>query len=99
MRSMLRNPTNTLPRAASRDHTDSPLTPFEAYRASFRRVGWSANTSTKSKTFPTLKAALAFVRGKLRSAGRPDLSPIAFVTIEKRHGLVSRWEPIPGGSK
>lgn len=72
---------------------DCPLSPFEAYRVSYRRIGWSFTTKTKTRTFPTLRTARAFVR-KLRGKERPDLSPLCFVTIERRHGLRSRWTEV-----
>ena len=74
-------------------YEQSPLRPFVAFRVSFRRTAWSITSKTKSRTFPSLGAARAFVR-KLRGKARPELSAIAFITIEERHGMRSRWTEV-----
>lgn len=58
------------------------------YRVSYRRRAWSSNTHTKSRTFESEPAARRFV-DRLRSSGRPDLSPAVAVTVERRE--VGEW--------
>jgi hypothetical protein len=57
------------------------------YRVRYKRSAWQPG-SDRVRKFRTHQAAAAFV-AKLHAGGRPDLSPLEFVHVERRR--VSRW--------
>lgn len=56
------------------------------YRVAWRREGWSATTSTKSRIFTRLRDARHFAD---RMAGRTDLPPLIFLRVDERP--VGEW--------
>lgn len=60
------------------------------YCVRWRRLGWQASTQDKVKTFGTLVGAGGFRAKLLNLDGRPDLSVIEWVRIERRE--VGEWE-------
>lgn len=59
------------------------------YRVTWRREDWGPNTSDQSRIYSTYDAAARMV-DKLRSDGRPDLSPI--VKLDIAHREVGSWQ-------
>lgn len=62
----------------------------QEWRISWRRIGWSVTTATKSRVFQRRHDANAFHR-RLISDDRPDLSR-AVVTVDRRD--VGAWDRI-----
>ncbi len=65
----------------------APVELFE-YRVSWRREEWSPSTQTKTRTFGTWPGAARFL-ARLLSDGRPDLSTVCALRVDRRH--VDAW--------
>lgn len=73
----------------------SPPDSCTGYRVQWRRAGWSKNTHGSSRMFETERAMRRFV-AKLLDDGRPDLSPLVQLVVDRREvgDWVSHFEVI-----
>jgi len=65
--------------------------PRSEWRVIYRRAAWGPNTRPENRVFQSEHVMRRFVARLTNPAGRPHLSPVSLLRIDRRQ--VGPWEP------